>query len=163
MGTVVAADNWPQFRGPGGAGVAAPGARPPVTFGPSENVAWKTAVPSGNSSPVVWGDRLFLTGYADGKLLVLAYDRATGRELWRRELIPSSVEEVHRTLGNPASATPVTDGERVYVHFGSIGLLALDLEGREQWRLPLTVTGAPARRGIGRPTSWPCRRCSPPP
>lgn len=138
--TLSAADNWPQFRGPGGAGVAAPGARPPVNFGPSENVAWKAAVPTGNSSPVVWGDRLFLTGYADGKLLVLAYDRATGRELWRRELIPNSVEEVHRTLGNPASATPATDGERLYVHFGSIGLLAFDLEGREQWRLPMTLT-----------------------
>lgn len=134
------ADNWPQFRGPGGLGVADPSARPPLKFGPAESVFWKTSVPAGNSSPVIWGNRLFLTGFADGRLWVMALDRDTGRELWRQEVVPTQVEEVHRGLGSPASATPVTDGERVYVHFGSVGLLAYDLQGRELWRHPMKMT-----------------------
>jgi len=133
-------ENWPQFRGPGGQGVAVASARPPIRFTPIENVAWKTAVPTGNSSPILWGSRLFLTGFADGRLVVLALDRASGRELWRREVVAETVEEVHRSLGSPASATPVTDGERLYVHFGSVGLLAFDLEGQELWRLPMKLT-----------------------
>lgn len=132
--------NWPQFRGPGGLGVAAEDARPPVHFGPETNVAWRIESPSGNSSPVVWGQRLFITGFTGGKLLTLAYDRSTGRELWRRETSPEKVEEVHPSLGNPATATPVTDGERLYIHFGSIGVLALDLDGNELWRRPMKLT-----------------------
>lgn len=135
----VAAD-WPQFRGPGGLGIGADDAHPPVTFGPSTNVAWRVEVPPGNSSPIVWGRRIFLTAFADGKLLTLAYDRDSGHELWRREIAPERIEEVHQSLGNPASATPVTDGERVYVHFGSVGVLAYDLGGRELWRRPMALT-----------------------
>lgn len=132
--------NWPQFRGPGGLGVAAPEAKPPAVFGLGTNVAWKVAVPPGNSSPIVWGGRIFLTGFTGAKLLTLALDRDSGRELWRRELGVDKVEEVHPALGNPATATPVTDGERVYVHFGSLGMLAYDLEGRELWRRPMPLT-----------------------
>ena len=132
--------NWPQFRGPGGLGIGAADAHPPVSFGPGTNVAWQVAMPSGNSSPIVWGRRIFLTGFADGKLLTLALDRDSGRELWRREVAPEKVEEVHQSYGSPASATPVTDGERVYVHFGSVGLLASDLDGKELWRRPMTLT-----------------------
>jgi outer membrane protein assembly factor BamB len=139
--SAIAADaNWPQFRGPGGLGIAAPDARLPMTFGPGTNVAWKVALPSGNSSPIVWGKRLFLTAFADGKLLTLALDRDSGRELWRREVTVEKVEEVHPSLGNPASATPVTDGERIYVHFGSFGALAYDLDGKEVWRRPMQLT-----------------------
>jgi outer membrane protein assembly factor BamB len=132
--------NWPQFRGPGGLGVAAPEAHPPVGFGPGTNMAWQVATPSGNSSPIVWGNRIFLTGFAEGKLLLLALDRDSGRELWRREVVPAKVEEVHQSLGSPASATPVTDGERLYVHFGSVGMLAYDLDGHERWRRPMALT-----------------------
>jgi len=132
--------NWPQFRGPGGLGVADDGARPPVRFGPNTHVAWRIASPPGNSSPVIWGGRVFLTGQEGGSLLTLAYDRATGRELWRRAVAPERIEEVHPALGHPASATPVTDGDRVYVHFGSFGMLAYDLEGREAWRRPMRLT-----------------------
>jgi outer membrane protein assembly factor BamB len=131
---------WPQFRGPGGLGVAATDAKPPVEFGPTNRVRWKAPLPSGNSSPVVWGNRIYVTGYDAGRLLVLALDRESGRERWRREVTPEKVEEVHRSLGSPASATPVTDGERLYVHFGSFGLIAYDLEGKELWRQPMTLT-----------------------
>ncbi len=135
-----ALENWPQFRGPDGLGVASDSASPPARFGPEVNVGWKVPMASGNSSPVVWQDRIFLTGFADGKLLTVCLDRATGRQQWRQELAPNSVEEVHRTLGSPASATPATDGERLYVHFGSFGLLAYSLDGREVWRHPMKLT-----------------------
>jgi len=133
-------ETWPQFRGPGGLGVAAAHARPPVHFGPDTNVIWRVPVPSGNSSPIVWGRHIVLTGFADGKLMTQSLDRDTGREVWRREVAPEKVEEVHQSLGNPASATPVTDGLRVYVHFGSFGMLAYDLEGKEVWRRPMSLT-----------------------
>jgi outer membrane protein assembly factor BamB len=132
--------DWPRFRGPGGMGVAAPDARPPAVFGPATNVAWRIAMPSGNSSPIVWANRIFSTGFDAGKLLVLAHDRDTGRELWRREITPGKVEEVHPSLGNPASATPVTDGVRIYAHFGSTGVLAYDLDGRELWHRSMALT-----------------------
>src|SRR4051794_25038937 len=82
--SVVAAPAWPQFRGPGGLSVANEGT-PPVHFGPSSNVLWKTTLPSGNSSPCIWGDRIFITGYEKPKLLTLCLDRATGKILWRKE------------------------------------------------------------------------------
>ncbi len=134
------AAQWPQFRGPDGLGVAADDARPVIRFGPETNVAWRVAVPSGNSSPVIWDQRIFLTGYVEGQLLTLAYDRATGRELWRRKVAPEKVEEVHPSLGNPASATPVTDGKVIYVHFGSFGVIAYDLDGQEVWRRSMKLT-----------------------
>lgn len=130
---------WPRFRGPGGQGIAAPAARPPIRFSPTENVGWSSEVPSGNSSPVIWGTNVFLTGFAEGKCLVVALDGATGRPRWRRELPTVAVEEVHRSLGSPASATPVTDGHRLVAYFGSLGLVALDPEGRELWRHPLPL------------------------
>lgn len=133
------AANWPQFRGPGGLGIAAPDARPPRQINPITNVAWKLATPSGNASPVIWGDRLILTGSGEGQLVTLALDRESGKELWRRATRPERWEEVHPSRGNPASATPVTEGERVYVFFGSLGLLAFDFEGNELWRHPLDL------------------------
>ncbi len=131
---------WSQFRGPYGTGVASEDARPPQALSPTTNIAWKISVPPGNSSPIVWGNRVFLTGYQDGKLITYGLDLATGRELWRRELATDKVEEVHRSLGSPASATPVTDGVRVYSHFGSFGMVAYDLAGGELWRRPMNLT-----------------------
>ena len=140
-GAVPSLRNWPRFRGADGSGVAADGARPPVTFGPRTNVAWQVDLPSGNASPILWGDRLFITAQADGALRTLAFDAGTGRELWRRDVVPTRVEEVHPSLGSPASATPVTDGTRVYAYFGSAGLVAFDAAtGAEAWRHPLPLT-----------------------
>jgi outer membrane protein assembly factor BamB len=97
-------------------------------------------VGSGISSPIVWGDRVFLTEFdqAARKLNTLCLDRSTGRILWRRAVTPEVIEEVH-AIGSPASATPATDGERVYVYFGSYGLVCYDLEGNQKWerKLPL--------------------------
>ena len=70
---------WPQFRGPGGSGVA-DGQKPPVEFGPDKNVKWKIKVPHGLSSPIVAGDNLVITAFDDGKLYTIAYNRAAGQE-----------------------------------------------------------------------------------
>ena len=127
---------WPQFRGPSASGVAAGGF--PTVFGPGTNEVWSVTVPAGNSSPVIAGERLFLTGFDGESLMVLGHDLRTGRELWRRTLPPGSIERGAR-LGNPATATPATDGERVVVYFGAFGLACFTVAGEEVWRHPLPV------------------------
>ena len=128
------AAHWPQFRGPNASGVN-DDARPPVHFGPGSNQVWKVPVPRGISSPVVWGDRLFLTALENSKLLTVAYDVRDGRELWRQVAPAAKLERCHE-FSSPAASTPCTDGERVYVYFGSSGLLAYDFAGKEVWRRP---------------------------
>jgi outer membrane protein assembly factor BamB len=129
--------NWPQFRGPNAAGIAHD-AQPPIHFGPDTNLRWKTAVPSGISAPIVWGNRIFLTALTkQGKqeLMTLAFDSATGAELWRRVAPAEKIERSHG-FSSPAASTPCTDGERVYAYFGSFGVLAYDFKGNEVWRRP---------------------------
>src|SRR5262245_12190416 len=127
--------DWSSFRGPNGSGIAETTGLP-TKFGPQLNVAWKTTVPAGVSSPVLTQDRIFLTGFGDGRLLTICLNRATGRLLWRREISPARSELLHK-LNSPASATPVTDGEYVYVFFGDFGLISYGKEGNERWRMPL--------------------------
>jgi outer membrane protein assembly factor BamB len=131
-----AAESWPQFRGPNGAGLAAEAARPPITFGPDKNVRWKTAVPRGVSSPIVSGDRVFVTGVAEDAIVTLALDAKDGREVWRKALPAATLENVH-VFSSAAAATPCTDGERVYVYANSFGVVAYDFTGREVWQRPL--------------------------
>src|SRR5215813_15475128 len=111
---------WPQFRGPNSSGLGE--GKPPVNFGPDQNVLWKTAVGPGLSSPIIWEGRVFLTEFdrANKQLATLCIDRRTGKILWRRILKPERIEKVHE-LSSPAGSTPATDGERVYVYFGSYG------------------------------------------
>jgi outer membrane protein assembly factor BamB len=141
---------WPQFRGPGGAGVA-DGAQPvPVEFGQNQNMLWKAALPAGHSSPVVWGDRIFVTGFVESEkqLETLCLDRASGRILWRRAVSTDSIEKVH-AINNPAAPTPVTDGETVFAYFGSYGLVAYDVNGRERWKKPLPMARTWFDQGTG--------------
>jgi len=126
---------WPQFRGPNASGVAE-SACPPIHFGPDTNLIWKVPVPSGVSSPVIWGGRIFLTALASNQLVTLAYDARNGHELWRRVAPAEEIEPCHQ-FSSPAAATPCTDGRRVYAYFGSFGVLAYDFKGRELWRRPL--------------------------
>ncbi len=125
---------WPQFRGPGGSGLGEGDF--PTAFGPGTNQAWCVEVPPGHSSPILWGDRLFLTAFAGEQLLTLCLDRHDGRLLWERGVTPGALERGSRN-SNPAASTPVTDGQRLYAYFGSFGAIAFDLEGRELWRCPL--------------------------
>ena len=99
-----AEEQWPQFRGVGGAGVAAPEARPPLEIGPNENVKWGVSVPFSPSSPCIWGERIFLTTYLAPNLEVRCYERATGALRWTRAFTPEQVEEFHSTDGSPAAS-----------------------------------------------------------
>jgi outer membrane protein assembly factor BamB len=127
---------WPQFRGPGGSGVAE-GQKPPVEFGPDKNVKWKIAVPSGFSSPIVAGNKVVITAFDGGKLFTIAYDRENGMELWRAEAPAKRIEAYHKTEGSPAASTPATDGRRIVSYFGSCGLFCYDLAGKELWHFEM--------------------------
>jgi outer membrane protein assembly factor BamB len=142
-----AGTTWPQFRGPAGSGVAG-GAAPPTTFNPSTNVLWKTSLPIGHSSPAVWGDRIFITGFDPErkKLEVLGINRRTGAILWRRDVPSEQIETVH-AVSSPATATPAVDAEQVYVYFGSYGVLAFDHDGQPRWAAQMPVVQVPFGSG----------------
>jgi outer membrane protein assembly factor BamB len=145
---VAQAGNWPAFRGVNSSGVAED-AKPPLKIGPTNNVLWQVTVPWSPSSPVVWGDRLFLTTFADGELQTECYDARTGRSLWSRGIKPEKVETYHRSEGSPAASTPATDGQRVVSYFGSFGLICFDFKGKELWRRPLPLAESGGGFGTG--------------
>ena len=130
---------WPRWRGPSGQGLAA-GSGYPDTWSSTQNVLWKTPVPgSGNSSPIVWGDRVFVTTAYEGgrRVSVLAYRRSDGRLLWETAAPEGSTDRGAHYKNGHASATPSTDGERIYVSFGPRGLFALDFSGKILWQRDL--------------------------
>jgi len=131
---------WPRFRGPNGSGHAAEGQNPPVKFGPEQNLLWKTPVPSGHSSPCIWGNHIFLTGFDKEKkeIQVFCLDRISGNIQWSR-VVPAEQIEKLEGICSPAQATPAADGERLYVHFGSYGLLCYDFVGNQKWTVPLPI------------------------
>lgn len=139
---------WPQFRGPNGTGVA-DDQKPPVEVGPEKNVKWKVPCPDGLSSPIVAGDLLVLTAFADGKLWTIAYKRADGAEVWRKEAPAKAIEKYLKGEGSPAASTPATDGERIVSYFGSAGLFCYDLAGKELWRHELPTAQTVAEFGSG--------------
>ena len=151
LGTAARADNWPGWRGPTGQGHCAE-TDLPVKWSATENVKWKVPLPDeGNSTPVVWGDRVFVTQAADKTAwppkgnggpasaetrMLLCFRRSDGKELWRKEVTYKEPESTHGT--NPfCSASPATDGERVVVSHGSAGVYCYDLDGKELWRRDL--------------------------
>jgi outer membrane protein assembly factor BamB len=133
---------WPQFHGLRGQGVTLEEMALPVHFGPSKNVAWKTSLPTGVSSPCIWDARIFLTGYdkQKHKLETICLDRADGRIRWRQSAPTETIEKFFPPNG-PATPTPASDGTGVYVYFGSYGLLAYNFDGKELWKKPLPPPG----------------------
>ena len=130
---------WPRWRGPSGQGLAA-GSGYPDTWSSTQNVLWKTPVPgSGNSSPIVWSDRVFVTTAYEGgrRVSVLAYRRSDGRLLWETDAPEGRTDRGAHYKNGHASATPSTDGERIYVSFGPRGLFALDFSGKILWQRDL--------------------------
>jgi outer membrane protein assembly factor BamB len=143
FGVAAEPPRWSQFRGTNSAGVAEGEQAPPVEFGPSKNCLWKTDLPIGHSSPCIWGDRIFLTSFdpAASKLETLCINRDDGTITWRRTAPAQQIERSHE-LGNPAASTAAVDAERVYVYFGSYGLLCYDHAGNEQWKIPMKTPQA---------------------
>lgn len=139
---VLAADKplqWPQFRGPNGSGIAADDQKPPTEFGPDKNVKWKTGIPHGLSSPIIVSDKIVITAFDDGKLLTIAYNRADGKEAWRKQAPAKDIEPYFKVDGSPATPTCVTDGERIVSFFGSCGLFCYDLSGKELWNYAMKM------------------------
>jgi outer membrane protein assembly factor BamB len=157
-------DNWPQFRGSQSSGVTED-PRLPDKWSATENVAWKTEIAGvGWSSPVVWGDRIYVTSvintvvntgdsekpkkglYFGGerpaskdphRWMVYAIDFKTGKIVWEREAHKAVPDAPHHLKNSYASETPVTDGERLYVYFGNVGLFTYDRAGKLLWSQPL--------------------------
>lgn len=128
------ANYWPRWRGPSGQGHVQ-GTNYPDTWSNTQNVAWRTPVPGrGHSSPIVWGNRIFLTTSRDdgAALSMLAFDRADGTLLWDTRVPTTNVEHVY-PKNSRASATATTDGELVYASFGTQGIAAFDFDGTLVW------------------------------
>jgi outer membrane protein assembly factor BamB len=116
-------------------GLAAPSfGELPSRFDTPESLRWRVPLPPGHATPIVTAGKIFLTAYEaeSNALTVLALEADTGRAQWRHSVVVSRVEQTH-PLGSPATATPACDGRRVYVFFGSYGLLAFDLDGKKLW------------------------------
>lgn len=162
---VLMAENWPQFRGAGSNGVSAESGLP-MEWSPQKNILWKAAIPGrGLSSPVVWGDRLFLTTSVEGapipgavppkhklngedfrhpdstgvdkrhSLLLIAVEAKSGKILWQQTAYEGPVYDERHKKNSYATPTPVTDGKRVYVSFESQGIYAYSLAGKLLWKV----------------------------
>ncbi|MEP7270621.1 MAG: PQQ-binding-like beta-propeller repeat protein, partial [Acidobacteriota bacterium] len=168
--------NWPGWRGPDSQGISAETGLP-TEWSPTKNVKWKTAIPGrGHSSPIVWGDKVFLTTSFEGEaiagakppkhmlgneefvhpdsvagnrehtLKVLCLDRRTGKMLWERIAYQGRVFDDRHRKATYADATPATDGRYVYVWFGSEGLYSYDFAGKLIWKKSF---GGIATQGMG--------------
>jgi outer membrane protein assembly factor BamB len=141
------AANWPGFRGPDADGTSGE-EKAPTHFGQSSNLIWKAQVLHGHSSPVTWKGQLFLTGADGNKLSTMCFDCVSGNKLWEQSINVEKLEPVHEANSH-ATSTPVTDGKRLCVYFGSFGLIAYDLAGKELWRKPLPVPKTFFDQGTG--------------
>jgi outer membrane protein assembly factor BamB len=146
--SIAHAADWPQFRGPGGLAISADKGLP-AEFSSTQGVVWKTELPgAGTSSPILVGKHIFLTAYTgynvpreaqgtqeDLKRHVLCLDRATGKILWQKE-VPSKLPEQDKIRDGHgyASATPVSDGQKLFTFFGKSGVFAMDLTGKILWQ-----------------------------
>ena len=132
---VAIAEEWPRFRGPTGQGISED-RHPPTRWGGKQNLAWATDIPAaGWSSPIAWGDRIFMTGTTDGgsSCHVICVAHADGKILWDVEVFKQ--QPAHKEGRNSdATSTPVTDGKNVYAFFSSGKAAALDFAGKPVWK-----------------------------
>jgi outer membrane protein assembly factor BamB len=176
----VSAQNWPQWRGPDGSGISTETGIP-TEWSDSKNVRWKTAIPGrGHSSPIVWGNRVFLTTSIEGPIVpgaqavrhvrrgqeylhpdsvgadhsytlkLICLDFETGKQLWEKSVYEGTVYDNRHRKNTYASATPATDGRFVYVSFEAEGLYCYDFDGKRIWK---TSLGRIAKGGMGPGTS----------
>jgi outer membrane protein assembly factor BamB len=138
LATWVSAANWPGWRGPYGSGVAKE-KNLPLHWSTNENVSWRVPLPDrGNSTPIVWGARVFITQAIDAgtRRMLMCFDRRTGKLLWQSGVGSTEKEPTHDD-NPPCTPSPVTDGRRVIAWFGSAGVYCCDFAGRELWRRDL--------------------------
>lgn len=172
--------NWPQWRGPESTGVS-PEKNLPVEWSSTKNIKWKTPLPGrGHSSPIVWGNKVFLTTAIEGEVVpgakapthmsdgevfkhpdsvgsdhkhtfkVFCIDKETGKLVWERTAYEGTPYDDRHRKGSFASSTPATDGRNVYAFFGSEGLYAYDMNGKLIWKADLGKLGTV---GMGTGTS----------
>jgi outer membrane protein assembly factor BamB len=160
----LAADNWPQWRGPNGQGVSGE-KQLPTEWGPEKNIVWKLPLDSGHSSPIVWGDRAFVTSVIEGAPIpgqkaavhmmegkewihpdsvaadlkhtfkVVAIDTKTGKVAWEQVAYEGPVYDARHRRSSFAGPTMATDGTMVYAYFGPEGLFAYDFNGKLAWKV----------------------------
>jgi outer membrane protein assembly factor BamB len=130
------AGNWPAWRGPRGDGVTTE-TELPLIWSATENVRWKIPLPEpGNSTPIVWDDRVFFTQAEGERRTLWCISRGDGKRLWEAGPTWKEQERTHQT--NPfCASSPVTDGERIIAWFGSAGLWCWNLDGKELWHIDL--------------------------
>ena len=139
LAVTLQATNWPSWRGDlAGSGIVKDNSVP-LEWGNKKNIRWRVPLPDrGNSSPVIWGDKVFITQAieAEKRRSVMCFNKRTGVMLWQNGLIYGKQEKTHQT--NPyCSGSPVTDGRVVIANYASAGVVAYDLEGEELWRRDL--------------------------
>ena len=127
--------DWIRFRGPNGSGVST-AANVPIEFGPGKNVLWRLDLPTGHSSPILFGDRLYVTGVRGTALVTFAIDRIAGKILWERAA-PAEARPPVDKRNNPASPSVAVDATGIYVFFPDYGLVAYDAAGKDRWKVPL--------------------------
>jgi outer membrane protein assembly factor BamB len=160
----VAADNWPQWRGPNGQGISTE-KQLPTEWGPDKGIAWKLPLDSGHSSPIVWGDRAFVTSVIEGEAIpgqkaathmlggkewvhpdsvaadrkhtfkVIGIDTKTGKVAWEQTAYEGPVYDARHRQSSFAAPTMITDGKMVFAYFGAEGLYAYDLNGTLAWKV----------------------------
>lgn len=138
LGMVAQAENWPAWRGAAADGISKE-ATAPLQWSKEDHVRWRAELPEpGNSTPIVWGNMVFLTQprKSSGERALMCFDRGTGKLLWQATAAYREEEPTHAT-NFYASASPATDGERVIAWFGSAGLFAYDLKGKLLWKADL--------------------------
>jgi outer membrane protein assembly factor BamB len=138
--SAVCAADWPQFRGTNSSGISTDTQPPPLEWSAEKNVKWKYPLPNGgNSSPIVWGDRVFLTCAQDSKgtrRSLFCFNRADGKPLWIRT-VAWEKSDPHHDANPYCASTPATDGKHVVVWHGSAGLYCYDYDGNELWQRDL--------------------------
>ena len=140
-GSLLNAEDWPQFRGPNCSGISKSMKSLPTEFSGEKNVAWSKDIGEGVGCPIVVAGRVFVSTMVDDENVgLLAFDAKSGDELWRRTWKTGLLPNVHKTNAH-ASTTPAADAERVYFYFSTLGLIAVDAEtGKDEWHKNMMPT-----------------------
>lgn len=123
---------WPQFRGPNMNGIAPPQAIP-KDFSTNNELIWKIPTPTGHSSPIIWRNKIFITGHNKKNFKFICLNRNTGEVLWEQKRPISKIRIYDHVAGDPSNSTPATNGDIVVFYFDDYGVIATDLNGKLKW------------------------------